>query len=94
MRKLLSIFMICLLSVTVSACSQANESDEGNINPADEIVEPEITEPEENLEASNESHILIAYFTYGENGTPCEFDSLATVGQTQAGRITLYSFNR
>lgn len=90
MRKLLSIFMICLLSVTVSACSQANESDEGNINPADEIVEPEITEPEENIEASNESHILIAYFTYGENAglsNDAEVSSSASI-QNWNGEVT------
>ena len=50
MRKVLSVFIVCLLSLTLSACSQPNENEGENINPADEIVEPEIVEPEENME--------------------------------------------
>ena len=85
MRKVLSVFIVCLLSLTLSACSQPNENEGENINPADEIVEPE-----ENMEAGSDAHILIAYFTYGENANlsnGAEVSSSASI-QNWNGEVT------
>ncbi len=90
MRKVLSVFIVCLLSLTLSACSQPNENEGENINPADEIVEPEIVEPEENMETGSDAHILIAYFTYGENANlsnGAEVSSSASI-QNWNGEVT------
>lgn len=81
MRKITALMLSFLMTVSLAACSSAASKEETNISS---------TNADSSVEETAESHILIAYFTYGENAKlPNDVDASSSASiQVFNGEIT------
>ena len=91
MRKIFALMLSAALVFSLAACSNTQQSRDSNPASSEESSQAAESTPAQTAETENgESHILIAYFTYGENAElPDDVDASSSASiQIFNGEVT------